>query len=229
MYKGLKDDLNRLLLVDFNSPTEKGRYEQTGYYDKYVLCSKCDNERLSKLEKYADLLLFGGKARSVPQFLNAIGPDGVRSIIVDNIDFRKLKLFLLSILWRAHISEHNFFKNIDVKDNAETLRLLLLEELELTEHEFKISLVAVKTDKDLVRLVSTPRTIIVGSGKVAVFFINGVFYFIDLIPSSNFRLFSKHYLTTSGKYEIMLLDGEKAAKFMSAYGLPDHVINYYFR
>lgn len=229
MYKSLKDELNRMILIDFNSPFEKGRFEQTGYFDKYILCSKCDNERISKWEKYADLLIYGGNGKSAPRFQHAVGPDGVKSIIVDNIDFRKFKLFVLSILWRASISSQNFFEHIDLGDSAETIRKLLLEEDSLTAHDFKISLIGVKANKEIVKLVSMPRIIKIGKGDVAVFFISGLFYFIDLIPNSDFALFSNHYITDSGKYEIMLLDGEKAVSFMSAYGLPESVLSYYFQ
>jgi hypothetical protein len=179
MYKKLKDDLNRMILVDFNSPHKQGKFEQTGYFDKYVLCSKCDNERLSKWEKYADLVLFGGNGKSVPQFKHAVGPDGIKSIIVNNVDFKKIKLFVLSILWRSSISRQSFFKNIELGQTSEILRRLLLEEVNLTDYDFKISIVAVKTDKELVKLVSMPRIIKVGEGEVAVFFISGVFYLFD--------------------------------------------------
>jgi hypothetical protein len=227
MFKKIRDDNGRMILVNFNDPNGKSFIEQTGYYEKSILCTECDNERLSKLEKYADLLLFGGSGKTVPDFIQAIGPDGVKSFIISNVDYRKLKMFLLSILWRSHISKNKFFQHINLGEEAEKIRKVLLSELDLKEDEFKIALVAVRSSKGLIRFVSSPYTIQVGEGKVAIFFINGFFYFIDLIPSSDFVLFKKHYLTESGKYEVMLLDEEKAADFLRAYGLPTHVVDYY--
>lgn len=227
MYKIMKDGLNRMQLVDFKFPL-KPNYKQTGFYEKNILCSECDNNRLSSLERYADLLLFGGQGKALPRFQNAIGPDGVKSIILENVDFRKLKLFLLSILWRSHISKQRFFNDININDNEERLRLLLLEKLELTDSEFKVSMIAVKSERGTVKLVSMPKTIFVDTGNVAVFFMNGIFYFIDLIPNSSFELFTNNYLKDNGKYEIMLLEGSMAASFMQKFGIPDYVTKYYF-
>ena len=229
MYNGIHDELNRMVIANLKTFDAKPQFQQTGYFDKYVLCSKCDNELIGKLERYVALVLFGGRSTENLAFENAVSPDGIKSIIIKNIDYAKFKLCLLSILWRAHISPNKFFKNVDLKDNAEAIRQMLLSNDPKDDTEYKISIVAVRNHEGLLRMVFDPAIVQIGKGYVAIFFINGIFYFIDLVPSSDFAVFKKHFLKKSGIYEVMLLDGQQAASFMSAFGLPPHMVNYYFR
>ncbi|RYY43828.1 MAG: hypothetical protein EOO06_19135 [Chitinophagaceae bacterium] len=229
MYNGIHDELNRMIVANLNSLDAKPKFQQSGYSDKYVLCAKCDNELIAKLERYVALVLFGGHSTEQLAFENAVGPDGIKSIFIKNIDYSRFKLCLLSILWRAHISSNKFFKNVDLKENAEPIRQMLLTNDPKDETEYKISIVAVRNHEGLLRMVFDPAIVQIGNGYVAIFFINGIFYFIDLVPSSDFAVFQKHFLTSSGTYEVMLLDGQQAAAFMSAFGLPAHMVNYYFQ
>lgn len=228
MYNGIQDELNRMIVAELNLFEAKPRFQQTGYFDKYVLCAKCDNELIGKWERYAALVLFGGRSTIPLTFENAIGPDGVKSIIIRDIDYSRFKLCLLSILWRAHISSNKFFKNVDLGENAEPIRHMLLSNDPKEESEYKISIVAVRNSEGLIRMVIDPAVVKIGDGYVAIFFINGIFYFIDLLPSSNFAVFQRNYLNKSGVYEVVLLDGQHAKAFMSAFGLPRHLVDYYF-
>lgn len=54
--------------------------------------------------------------------------------------------------------------------------------------EYKIAIVGIKNTDGPIRLVIDPRVITVGRGEVAMFLINGFYYFIDLFPSSDFAL-----------------------------------------
>ncbi len=229
MYKGMQDELNRMIVANLNSLDASPKFQQSGYFDKYVLCANCDNVLIGKLERYTALVLFGGHSSEQIVFEKAVGPDGVKSIIIKNIDYTRFKLCLLSVLWRAHISSNKFFKNVDLKENAEPIRQMILTNDPKEDSEYKISIVAVKNQKGLLRMVFDPSIVQIGNGFVAILFINGIFYFIDLAPSSDFTLFKKHFLKRSGIYEIVLLDGQQAEKFMSAFGLPPHVVSNYFR
>lgn len=60
MYRGLFDESNKMSVVPLDNPQAKPQFIQTGYFEKYILCGKCDNELLGSLEKYAATLLYGG-------------------------------------------------------------------------------------------------------------------------------------------------------------------------
>ena len=73
-----------------------------GVYDENILCEKCDNFLNQEYENYSDILFFDSTDFKI---INGI-------ITFENIDYQKLKLFFLSIFWRASISEQKYFKSI---------------------------------------------------------------------------------------------------------------------
>jgi hypothetical protein len=228
MYKGISDELNRMAFADLNSFDSKPKIQQSGYYEKYILCAKCDNVLIGELERYTALLLFDGRSTKVPIFNNLISLYETESIIINNIDYKSFKLCLLSILWRAHISRHKFFKKIDIGDNENKIREMLLTDDPKTDSDFKISIVAVSNNSGLIRMVLDPSVLKFDDDSLAFFFINGIFYFINLTPHSGFDLFQNHHLKQDETCEIMLLNGQVRRDFMLAFGLSGNVVNYYF-
>ena len=95
LFKPLYDSKHRfhVLSTVLDSPN---RYEQKGIREK-LLCQSCET-LLSKHEGYARTVLFGGTEISVRK------EDG--NYIIGDIDYKKFKLFQISILWRAGISNH---------------------------------------------------------------------------------------------------------------------------
>src|SRR5688500_13111200 len=99
MYNGIQDDLNRVLIANLDLPDDTANYQQSRYFEKYILCSTCDNGLIGKLERYVALVLFGGRSVAPPSFERAVSRDGIKSLIVRNLDYTKVKLCVLSILW----------------------------------------------------------------------------------------------------------------------------------
>jgi hypothetical protein len=227
MYKGIHDELNRMVVAQLNSPNRNAKFQQSGYFEKYILCLKCDNDLIGSLERYAALFLFGGKSYTPPTFKRAMSKDGIKSLIIENLDYSKFKLCLLSMLWRAHVSTNKFFENVDIGENEKVIRKMLIENDAKDEVDFKISIVGIRNSEGMVRMVLDPGVIKIGNGSVAMFFINGFFYFIDLNLRSDFKLFEKHYIKMDGKYEVMILEGEKANELLTAFGIPEDVAYYY--
>ena len=91
-------------------------YEQKGLREK-LLCANCET-KLSQLELYAKTA-FDGKCaeRRLP-----------RVIIVKDVDYKKFKLFLLSVIWRASISSLDFFSEVNLGYHEEILRKIILSE-----------------------------------------------------------------------------------------------------
>jgi len=124
MYKDLFDEKHRAHVIK----SQKGSVQQIGYrqsgeFDKNILCQKCDNEILGKLDRYASLILFDG----YPKILeNRVSPNGMRFTYCAEIDYKKFKLFLLSILWRASISSKPLFVEVELGPHQEIIRQMLL-------------------------------------------------------------------------------------------------------
>jgi hypothetical protein len=66
------------------------------------------------------------------------------AVVIQNLQYDKLKLFLMSLLWRMGISKLPFFKQVDLGLHLEKLRLALLGEDPLPAERYPCLLVAVQ-------------------------------------------------------------------------------------
>ena len=99
--------------------------KQVGYWEKrhgiteYLLCDDCE-QYMSRLEDYAKRLFYGDS-----------NPIRFQLPLLENprfsVDYAKLKLFQLSLLWRAAEAKGEFFAAVKVADfHRERLREMLL-------------------------------------------------------------------------------------------------------
>lgn len=128
---GLYDEnhkMNRIEVKKFISSKKSGRVP-TGDYEGGILCADCDNKLIGSLEDYGRKVLFGGlineEAIEGRNYRNTT--DGAEFTVLNNVDYTKFKLFLLSILWRASITKREIFKEVSLSDfDKEKLRLMLM-------------------------------------------------------------------------------------------------------
>jgi hypothetical protein len=178
MFKGIPDEKNRMNLISSAEPLAK-RKVQSGAYEEYILCADCDNNNLSKLERYANNYLYSKPYRTnTANFEQVENGHGINSIRCKNIDYKGFKLFLESLIWRASISSHDFFKNFKLlADQEEQLRTSLLNLTPLAEDDFACIMLTHQDEEgvetDLIFLnITRPR-------KVS-FFINQFTYLFHL-------------------------------------------------
>ncbi len=118
LYGAMYDDKHRfnvLTVLDGH----KDRIQQKGLREP-LLCRTCER-KISVLERYASLVIKGG----------AKGLNGERQgdlVTVKGINYKVFKLFLLSILWRAGVSRHPYFEQVQLGPHLERLRTMLLAE-----------------------------------------------------------------------------------------------------
>ena len=114
LYSALYDEMHRfkVLSIDENSPN---KLEQKGLREK-LLCSGCEN-RIGVYERYVSLLIHGGIELD---FETAGDLD-----IITNVNYKLIRLFQLSILWRAGASSLPFFSTVSLGPHQERLRKLI--------------------------------------------------------------------------------------------------------
>lgn len=114
-------------------PSKKIEYRQQGDRE-HLLCKDCDNKRFGQLEDYVKRAFIDGKI-----------VDGKRShatqqedcLVFQNLDYKKFKLFLISLLWRMSVSTLDFFANVNLGQKHETkLRDALLNEDPLQPEDY---------------------------------------------------------------------------------------------
>lgn len=113
-YLNIYDELHRTLEIS----NEREKIIQKGIRE-YLLCQQCET-KLSKYEKYAKELIL-----DIPNFSRN---DSLGILYSEQIDYLKFKLFQLSVLWRAGISSHEAFAQINLGHHEEKIRQLLDQE-----------------------------------------------------------------------------------------------------
>ena len=86
-----------------------------GMYDTQLVCEDCER-MFSPFDDYAQRLLVANREAAKPIY------DGEQPIayIYEAYDYQKLKLFFLSLLWRASESSHNFYRRIKLGPHERT-------------------------------------------------------------------------------------------------------------
>jgi len=115
LYGVMYDEKHRYNVLSL-APDQRDRIEQKGARER-LLCRECE-QKFSKLERYASLVLKGG----------GHGVDGERNgsvVSVTGIDYAQFKLFLLSLLWRAGIAKGRYFERVALGPHEERLRAML--------------------------------------------------------------------------------------------------------
>jgi hypothetical protein len=93
--------------------TEK--FQQAGHYDCEILCEDCER----KFTPY-DTHGFSVFTKVFENQNIYRDPHGFEcAYLLPNVDFRLLKLFVLSVLWRASVSRLRFYRNVDLGQRHE--------------------------------------------------------------------------------------------------------------
>ena len=107
MYDGLYDEKHFISMVRVQDWKKVGK-KPTGIYDQNILCEDCDNGIIGKYETYGSKILNGGNLpeKDTPKYNIERDERGASKINFKNLDYSKLKLFFLSILWKGHIPKY---------------------------------------------------------------------------------------------------------------------------
>lgn len=105
-------DKDSLLLIKKGSTTRR----PIGPYDPGILCLKCDNF-LGIYDNYAKSILLDGEFIEETEL----------TYTIKNVKHDKLRLFLISVVWRASISSLNEFSKITIGPYEDKIRNILLD------------------------------------------------------------------------------------------------------
>lgn len=134
-YKPIYDAKHRMHVISSDAD-KRDKFAQKGLREK-LLCDKCELH-ISKWEDYACRVLFDDEAKLLSKSEKAIHLHG--------IDYPKLKLFLLSLLWRMSVAKGEFWKEVQLGPLEEKLRLCLLHSDPLAADDYPCLLCPVLID-----------------------------------------------------------------------------------
>jgi len=139
---------------------------QTGFWER-LLCKECEG-KFSRYETYASNNLLN-LTLPLPQSKE----DLVNTVQVD--DYAKLKLFLLSMLWRVGVARHGFFSCVDLGPHTDRLREMLIAEDpgEPDEYGCHISRLLPEKHIPVDRIVFTPLSTRIESHRSCLLYFRG--------------------------------------------------------
>lgn len=121
-----------------------------GIYDRGILCGKCD-ARIGTWDQYAKELL----AVPLERFGDPSDLLREQSLLIEPVDYTKLKLFFISLLWRADRSTHDFFADVQLGPWEARAREALLAGVPGPEEHFATALI--RYEHRLAATVHNPR------------------------------------------------------------------------
>ena len=118
-----------------NTPGSFPRRMQVGTYDSTILCSQCDG-KMAPWDDYGQQVLIRRFSEAVKISLQG------KTVAwrIEKFDYRRLKLFFMSVLWRASVSKQSFYKRISLGPFEDRLRTMILDEDPGDSLEFAIVL-----------------------------------------------------------------------------------------
>ena len=116
-YKPLRDANGKAIEVNIDQEEVLDR-QFAGHREK-LLCVDCEN-RFSRFETHSVRLF----CSPLPPF--STGSKRIREY--SDLDYRTLKLFFLSVLWRSSVAINPFFKHVSLGPHEEIIRDMLLRE-----------------------------------------------------------------------------------------------------
>lgn len=110
-----ENNKNRFWVLSMH-PEKSGRYEQRQITER-MLCNSCES-LIGKFETYASKLF--NVQTKVPPYREGM------FVVIPEVNYTKIRLFYLSILWRMSVSKHSFFDSVSLGKHEDILRKILL-------------------------------------------------------------------------------------------------------
>jgi len=169
---------------------------QNGFHCSDILCGSCE-QLLGRFDKYGQNLLLKNTLLLSCQLEN--GQDFCIKEFNLDVDYMKLKLFFMAILWRASVAKNkvNFFKKVHIeKESEERLRIMLLENNPGNEDDFSILLF--KYEGEDIEVLNIPEPAPINHGDLNLVesykFIIGNFGFTIKVDQQPLSIELKEYI-----------------------------------
>jgi hypothetical protein len=173
-FKPLYDKCHRYLVIP-SSPGKRIDVRQKGIREK-ILCSSCE-QLIGSFENYAKELIFGSKR------LNIRVLEKTSSYFVCNgVDYKKFKLFQLSILWRAGVSQHPLFSIVQLGPHENKIRKMILESNPGEPYQYGCLMSALRVDDELMDIICPPCKLYV-EGQRCYRCVFGGFYWVFFVSN----------------------------------------------
>ena len=133
-YKRMYDEQHRFTVLS-TDPDRPEQCPKKGIRE-HLMCQVCDGKIIGKYEDYAAKVIFGGVKLETKINGNVLQIGG--------IDYSRLKLFFMSLVWRMGIADRKFWSQVNLGPFEQTLRHQLYNEIPGAFYEFPCLLIALR-------------------------------------------------------------------------------------
>jgi len=152
--KFVKDDDNKMTMI--TAGKNNGKEVYNAFWDSGLLCADCDNS-FSSDENYTYQFFKQFRDQAIEPVNVVKDPHGIT--FQYDIDTKRIKRCLLSILWRMAISKRSEFKNVDLGKIAVLLRDGLYNNTFMKDTFFPVSILSSRNVNNLKAKVLSPPTL----------------------------------------------------------------------
>jgi len=190
----------------------------SGEYEGGLLCDKCDNQLLGKYETYISNVLKNNlNSNEKINCQRTTNQNGMSFIKVENLDFKKTKLFLLSLLWRAGISSRKDYKEVQLGPYQEKLRKQLYENDSLSDNDIQITILKFEKGTGYSSFIGQPRRHKSGYSTNYSIIINGYLIVYHFRDDKLSKLSKNDRLKENGELNILEIPKNKVNNFVLTY------------
>lgn len=192
-YKPMYDDNHRFMQIS-TVPEEQTKFHQKGVRE-YLLCDECE-QQFSKYERYASQTYYHKEAKDIQQ--------NDKIFVAENVEYSLMKLFQLSILWRASVSSLEIFGDVKLGPHEEKVRQMLLLENPGKDYEYGCMQFAVIMDNNKVAdgLIMPPALFRVDGFRLCRFTFGGLIWVYVISNHNKQYRWKEFFLLESGRLTI---------------------------
>lgn len=193
MYDHTYDEKHRAITVT-SIKGEKEKYIQKGLRE-HLLCGACETQ-LSIYEGYSSRII-----KSVPSFpRDRTG----NFLITPKVDYKKFKLFQMSILWRASIANGPWFASVNLGNQEERLRKMIYEGKPGMSHNFGCVMYVAPNADRLKQIIWSPVKDVVEGKFVYRFQTGNLFWFFFITSFPKQHSMRSWFLSEDGNLPILI-------------------------
>ncbi len=214
LYQDIFDEKHRLVKFTTLTPNSKQSLPNSEY-ESDILCRNCDNEIIGSLESYASQVLFGGKIKVSAK--NFVKPDGLEFTQVTDLDYKRFKLFLLSVLWRASISSRNFFQKVNLGPYEEVVRAMVFTRNPGKAGDFPCIINTYQKSSLPKEIIAEPKKIRLEGSIGYSFLIGGFLYVFKIVQSEQIDWVLEAAIKEKGEMKVVHIPEQHARELLFSY------------
>lgn len=205
-YKTLYDDKHKFYELG-SKPDGARKIKHKGEYEN-LFCADCETQ-LGKLDEYGRAIIFG---RSDESHFGISTTGGNGTLVIENVDYVRMKLFQLSILFRAGVSQRVFFSKVHLGPHEEEIRKMLLNRDPGTPEDYGCVMVAFlrNSSKLLAEVIQKPESRKIDGYRIYSFLFAGCGWIFVVSSHSNTFKHKERFLQRDGKLVIPLVSSKLA-------------------